>query len=78
VVLTDLNMPDITEIELTRSIRKRHTKEDLPIIMVTTQNEAKDNQAALEAGITAIMHKPFTETQIGQALAKHAGFTPGN
>ena len=70
VILTDLNMPDITGIDFTRSIRQLYSEEDLPVIMVTTQDEAKDHKAAHEAGVNDIMQKPFTEEQIGKALGK--------
>ena len=70
VILTDLNMPEITGIELTRRVRKIHSKEELPIIMVTTQDEAKDNKTAYDAGINDFLRKPFTETQIGKVLEK--------
>ena len=71
IVLTDLNMPDITGIELTRGIRKRYSKEQLPVIMITTQNEKNDNQAAFEAGVTDIMHKPFTADTLRVMINKH-------
>ncbi len=73
VILTDLNMPDITGIEFTKGIRQWYSKSDLPIIMVTTQKEAQENKAAYAAGVNDIIHKPFTEAQIGKALAKFAG-----
>ncbi len=73
VILTDLNMPDITGIEFTKGIRQWFSKSDLPIIMVTTQKEAQENKAAYAAGVNDIIHKPFTEAQIGKALAKFAG-----
>lgn len=72
VVLTDLNMPDITGIDLTRTIRQWYGKEELPIIMVTTQDEAQDKKAAYAAGVNGILQKPFTEGQVGKALAKFA------
>lgn len=73
VILTDLNMPDITGIEFTKGIRQWYSKSDLPIIMVTTQKEAQENKAAYAAGVNDIIHKPFTEAQIGKALTKFAG-----
>jgi CheY-like chemotaxis protein len=73
VVLTDLNMPDITGIDLTRSVRQHYMKDELPIIMVTTQDEAKDNRAARDAGVNGILQKPFTEGQIGKALKQFTG-----
>jgi CheY-like chemotaxis protein/HEAT repeat protein len=68
VVLTDLNMPEISGIDLTREIRKVFDKETLPIIMVTTQNEANDNEAAFDAGVNGIIYKPFTADTLAQAL----------
>jgi CheY-like chemotaxis protein len=68
IILTDLNMPDITGIELTKGVRQWYTKEELPIIMVTTQDEARDKEAAYDAGVNGILQKPFTEEQIGKAL----------
>jgi CheY-like chemotaxis protein len=73
VILTDLNMPDITGIEFTKGIRQWYSKSELPIIMVTTQKEAQENKAAYAAGVNDIIHKPFTEAQIGKALAKFSG-----
>lgn len=75
VILTDLNMPEITGIDLTANVRKWFTKEELPIIMVTTQDEAQDKKAAEDAGVNGIIQKPFTESQIREALKKFAGLT---
>lgn len=72
-VLTDLNMPGITGIEVTRRIRETFSKEEMPVIMVTTQNENQDNEAARVAGVNDILHKPFTKEGIGEALALYLG-----
>jgi CheY-like chemotaxis protein len=69
VILTDLNMPEISGIDLTREIRKIFNKETLPIIMVTTQNEANDNEAAFDAGVNGIIYKPFTADTLAKALS---------
>lgn len=70
MVLTDLNMPEITGVQLTEKIRDSYPVEELPIIMVTTQNEAKDNDAAYEAGVNAILHKPFNAKSLGKAMSE--------
>ena len=70
MVLTDLNMPDITGIQLTEQIRQHYSSEELPVIMVTTQNEATDNEAARSAGINDILHKPFNAESLGAAIKK--------
>jgi HEAT repeat protein len=68
MVLTDLNMPEITGVDLTERIRMKYSQEELPIIMVTTQNEAQDNSAAEDAGISKIIHKPFNAASLKAAM----------
>jgi CheY-like chemotaxis protein len=68
LIFTDLNMPAISGIEFTQAVRKIFSKEQLPIIMVTTQNEASDNEAALAAGVNAILYKPFNEESLRSTL----------
>lgn len=76
VILTDLFMPDISGIDFTKAVRKWYNKSELPIIMITTQKEGQENKAGYAAGVNDIIHKPFTEAQIGKALAKFAGRKP--
>jgi CheY-like chemotaxis protein len=71
LVLTDLNMPDISGIDLTRGVRELYSKEALPIVMVTTQDDDDDNESAMDAGVNRILQKPFTEEQIGAVLAEY-------
>ena len=73
MVLTDLNMPVMTGIQLTAKIRKKYPKNVLPILMVTTQNEKNDNSAAEAAGVTDILNKPFTAKSLGEAMDKVLG-----
>jgi len=71
LIFTDLNMPGISGVDLTKAVRQWFPKDRLPIIMVTTQNECQDNESAYAAGITAILHKPFTEDMLRAAMEKH-------
>ncbi len=68
MVLTDLNMPDITGVQLTEEIRKKYDSEELPVIMVTTQNEVNDNNAAKKAGVNKIINKPFNAESLRAAM----------
>ena len=71
VLFTDLNMPEITGIELVEKARQCYPREELPIIMVTTQNEMQDNEAALAAGVNDILAKPFTAETLQAAIEKN-------
>ncbi len=70
MVLTDLNMPEITGIQLAEKVRAKYPANLLPIIMVTTQNESQDNEAAMAAGVDAILNKPFNAKTLGAAMDK--------
>ena len=71
LIFTDLNMPDISGVDLAVAVRGQFGKAELPIIMVTTQNECQDNEAAYKAGINAILHKPFNEETLRTAMEMH-------
>lgn len=68
LLITDLNMPGINGIELTVAIRKRFSKDELPVLMVTTQQDLADREAALEAGINGILYKPFTKDSLEKEI----------
>lgn len=68
IMLTDLNMPEISGVQLSAQVRKKYSSKELPIIMVTTQNEANDNKAAFEAGVDKIIQKPFNAKSLKIAM----------
>lgn len=71
LVLTDLNMPEISGIELTQRIRTRYPAEVLPVIMVTTQSDVQDHEAAAAAGVNDILIKPFNVDSLRAAMGKY-------
>jgi len=70
IVITDLNMPVMNGIGLTKEIRKSYSKEELPILMVTTQQDLQDREAAFAAGINGIVYKPFSKEALQAELQK--------
>lgn len=77
LVITDLNMPNISGLELTREVRRKFTRSDLPVLMITTQSdfvEEKegdiriDDSVITKSGINKILHKPFTDDQFQEAV----------
>ncbi|MCP4296340.1 MAG: response regulator [Proteobacteria bacterium] len=67
---SDLNMPEITGIELIKEVRKLYSKQQLPIFLVTTQDQKQDNITAREAGATEIIQKPFNTAIISELFKK--------
>lgn len=71
LIFTDLNMPEINGVELTKGVRQHYDAESLPIVMVTTQSECQDNESAIAAGINSILQKPFNEATLKAVLEKY-------
>ncbi|MBU2515659.1 response regulator [bacterium] len=67
-LFTDLNMPEITGVELAKKIREAFSADSLPIIMVTTQKEGKDDMELKDAGINKVINKPFDSETIQSVL----------
>lgn len=70
MVITDLYMPGMDGIELTKEIRKTLKSFRTPVIMLTSeQNESKKNEA-LKAGVSAYLTKPVSGDQLAEEIAK--------
>ncbi len=60
LIITDMNMPVMDGLELTREIRHKIGNKTIPIIMVTTESEQSQRDMAKSAGVDAFITKPFT------------------
>jgi two-component system, chemotaxis family, chemotaxis protein CheY len=68
LVVLDLNMPDISGIEVLEFVRAQDNLKNLPIVVVTTRGDEASRASALAAGATLFMTKPFTpEAIVGEA-----------
>lgn len=67
LVLSDVNMPEITGIELVKVIRAKF--KTLPIIMVTTESSPEMKQKMKDAGANGIIHKPFPAEQLRDVIS---------
>jgi two-component system chemotaxis sensor kinase CheA len=57
LVITDLEMPKMNGLELTRAIRARSESASLPVVIVTSLGSDDDRQAGVDAGADAYMVK---------------------
>jgi two-component system chemotaxis response regulator CheY len=60
LVVLDLNMPDISGLEVLEFVRAQDSLKSLPIVVVTTRGDEASRAAALQAGASSFMTKPFT------------------
>jgi len=68
LVMTDLKMPGMDGIELTRAIRG--IKPDLPIIVYSAYRFIDTAPVALKAGANEYITKPFLQTKIKQVVER--------
>jgi len=68
LVMTDLKMPDMDGIQLTRAIRR--IRPNLPIIVYSAHRFIDTAPAALKAGANDYLAKPFLRTKIEQAVER--------
>lgn len=61
LVLTDLEMPNMNGIELTRHIRARDDLGQVPVIMITSRSQDKHQRLAADAGVTTYLTKPYSD-----------------
>ena len=59
LVVLDLNMPDMHGLEVLGFVRSHQKYRHVPIIVLTTRGDEASRTAALEAGATVYMTKPF-------------------
>jgi two-component system chemotaxis response regulator CheY len=68
LILSDVNMPEMNGIDFVKAVRSSHSKEQLPVIMVTTEGGGAMVNAAMELGANGYVCKPFTPESIRSAL----------
>jgi len=68
LVLTDVNMPVLSGLELVRMIRSRPEQAGLPVVAVSTERDAEDAARARKAGADGYLGKPFDAETLDRVL----------
>lgn len=68
VMLIDWNMPEMNGFELMLAVRDNPAYEDVPLLMVTTENEMDMVVKALGAGANEYIMKPFDREIVREKL----------
>lgn len=67
LIMTDLNMPYMDGMELIKTLKTDPNLSDIPVLMVTTENDAMEKERALQFGADGYVVKPVT----GEAIVEH-------
>lgn len=70
MVVTDLNMPQMDGLELSRNLRSQDVYREIPIIMVTTESGEADKRLGQAAGVTTYLTKPFSPQRLLYEIEK--------
>jgi two-component system chemotaxis response regulator CheY len=68
--LTDVNMPNMDGLELTRQLRAMPQYKFIPIVLLTTESNADKKAQGKAAGATAWIVKPFDPDQLLAVVKK--------
>jgi chemosensory pili system protein ChpA (sensor histidine kinase/response regulator) len=71
VVLTDIEMPRMDGMELTRQIRQDPAFADLPIIVITSRIAQKHRDHAAALGVNHYLGKPYAESELLGLVRTH-------
>jgi len=72
LILMDVQLPRVSGIEATRTLRSEPATANTPIIAITSFALAGDEQKALEAGATAYMAKPYSPRDLLRLIRRLA------
>ena len=64
LIITDFNMPEMDGLQLTTSIRSESDQKTIPVLMVTSEQNENRLAAVKQAGVSAILDKPFEPASI--------------
>ncbi len=68
VVVTDVIMPGMNGFELSRSLKKDPTTQNLPIVVCTSKNQELDRLWGMKQGVDIYITKPYTRSELIRAV----------
>jgi two-component system chemotaxis response regulator CheY len=72
-IVTDWNMPNMSGLELLKAVRADGSLKEVPVLMVTAEAEKENIIAAVEAGVSNYIVKPFTAETLKEKIDKIFG-----
>lgn len=73
LIVTDVNMPEMDGLTLTREVRQLERHRFTPILVLTTEHKDEIKQKGKAAGATGWLVKPFNPAQLCQVVDRVLG-----
>lgn len=68
LVMLDVMLPGKSGFEILHDLRSDPACSDLPILMLTARGQARDREMAEKAGVSRFMTKPFSNSEMLEAV----------
>lgn len=72
LVILDLMLPGKSGLDILRELRSDASLVDLPVLMLTARGQAQDRDLAAQAGANRFMTKPFSNSDVLDAVRELA------
>ena len=69
-ILLDINLPDISGIDLLTRIKKDELFQKIPVVILTGSNEDQDIQKCYDLGASSYLVKPISNDAMNQVIKK--------
>ncbi len=73
VLILDVMLPGRSGYEILEDLRADVATRDLPVLMLTARGQAKDRELAESLGASRVITKPFSNTEVLDAVRTMAG-----
>ncbi|WP_426446140.1 aerobic respiration two-component sensor histidine kinase ArcB [Siccibacter colletis] len=70
LVLLDIQLPDMTGLDISRELNQRYGKDELPPLVALTANVLKDKKEYLDAGMDDVLSKPLAVPALAATIKK--------
>ncbi|MBI4911936.1 MAG: response regulator [Acidobacteria bacterium] len=77
LILMDVHMPGMDGVQATQAIRRKERGRRIPIIAMTAHALERDHERFIEAGMDALLTKPFGREELRAAMERVLGGLPG-
>ncbi|MCD6163493.1 MAG: response regulator [candidate division Zixibacteria bacterium] len=71
LIITDLNMPNVDGYELIKTVRENPAYTNVPIIILSSEEEEKDKKLGTKVGASSYLVKPFKPPVLMAEVSKY-------
>ncbi len=73
MLIVDYLLPGMSGLQFTKAVRLMDRYRDVPVVMVTAEDDPRLREEARAAGVTDFLHKPVEAVAFRKLLADHLG-----